>query len=178
MAARARAYEPGERAPVHAGDVILTHSDYFFSRLIRFGQRIRYPDRFAWANHAALVITDDGELAEALGDGVVRTHIDKYDPRYYIHIATGEDMTRRDLRQVIYFVQRVLAARQSYGWLTIASVSLSLLTNSKLQFGRNATAICSGFVCEALRAAGYVWPKSAPFMIPADIARYFMNGEA
>jgi hypothetical protein len=155
------------------GDFILTHGFYFFSRLIQFGQALRYPLRYAYYNHAALVIEDDGTLAEALSRGVVRTHISAYDERFYYHVPTGWLATPHDREQIRAFACDVLAKRERYGWLTLASVSVALLTGSTIQFARNGTAICSGFVAEALRPAGYNWAKSAPFMLPADLAKEF-----
>jgi hypothetical protein len=58
------------------GDFILTHGNSWTSRMIRFGQRIRYwgPDKkFTHWNHAAIFINEKGDIIEALGGGVSET---------------------------------------------------------------------------------------------------------
>ena len=57
------------------GDFLLTHGKYTISRLIRFGQRLRYEERYARWNHAALVLSKEGRIAEALSRGVVENDI-------------------------------------------------------------------------------------------------------
>src|SRR5438093_365646 len=93
-AATVTRFAPGEEAPVghfKPGDFILTHSNAFFSRLIRFGQGLRYwgKDRkYTRWSHAALIASEAGDLIEALNDGVVATHITHYKPTEYhlVHI--------------------------------------------------------------------------------------------
>ncbi|MDP9479522.1 MAG: hypothetical protein M3R38_28275 [Actinomycetota bacterium] len=153
------------------GDFLLTRGDYWSSKIIRLGQRLRYSKAHSYYNHAALVIDDQGGIAEALGDGVVKSYISKYqDSAYYlVKIEASEE----DREQIVRYADSVLAARYWYGWLTIVSVGLSLLTGGSLVFARASTAICSGFVSDALVRAGYIFPKPSAFMIPADLAEYF-----
>jgi hypothetical protein len=79
---------PAGTEPAHPplpGDFILTHGPDWISRLIRFGQGIRYrgSDRqYAYWNHAALIVGPD-ELIEALGHGVSRTTLSAYGPKDY-----------------------------------------------------------------------------------------------
>ena len=59
------------------GDFILTHGDSFISKVIQFGEGLRIhgdDHKYAWFNHAALVVGHDGELVEALGRGVVSSN--------------------------------------------------------------------------------------------------------
>jgi hypothetical protein len=66
----------GERAAARTGDVLLTYRPDFYNRLVEFGQRRRYPGRpdlTRWS-HAALVVDEQGELVEALSDGVPQAH--------------------------------------------------------------------------------------------------------
>lgn len=153
------------------GDFILTRGDFVFSKLIRLGQRLRYSKAHARYNHAALVIGHDGELAEALGQGVVESHISKYRPENYFVVKVRA--SPEDQEQIVRYAEAVLAARYRYGWLTIVSVGLSLLTGSSLVFGRAGTAICSGFVASGLVRAGYIFPVPPEHMTPADLADFF-----
>ncbi len=63
--------------------------------------------------------------------------------------------------------------RTEYGWPTILSIILTLLTGSRLVFGMAGTAICSGFVAEALVRAGEIFDKPPSHMLPADLASHY-----
>ena len=153
------------------GDLILTHNPYWTSRIIRFGQRLRYPAEAAFYNHVAVAYDSRGTIVEALGGGVEKRHISAYEgtPYYVVKIGAGSG----DRRQVVNFLDAVLEARWRYGYLTILSVALTLLTGYSLVFARSGTAICSGLASEALTRCGEVFEKPPAFMVPADLARHF-----
>ena len=72
-------YSKNEEAEaMREGDFLLTHGDYIVSRLIRFGQRLRHEERYARWNHAVLVLSEDGQIAEAPSHGVVENNISDY----------------------------------------------------------------------------------------------------
>ena len=158
-------------SPLQCGDLVLTHGDYFFSKLIRFGQKLRYPAKYAAWNHAALVLNEQGDLAEALGDGVVRTHISKYKWKEYtlVHV----DVDPHDQTQVLAFAENVLAAKYRYGWRTIVSLFFNLALNRKYVTVKYATSICSGFYSDALTRGRFIWPVPPAAMKPADLAQIF-----
>lgn len=159
------------------GDFILTHGDHWTSKMIRFGQKRTWTgDRAKYAswNHAALILDAPGFLAEALADGVVYSHISKYKDRDYtvVHI----DMNAEDRVQVLRFADAVLNARWKYSYTTIGQLGFTLLfrsTGAEWTIGKVGTAICSGFVSEALVRAGFIWPVPPAFMMPAHLAEYF-----
>lgn len=167
---------PGTWTP---GDVILTHGETPVSRLIQFGQRIRYRGDdapFAWWNHAALVVGDDGTLVEALGDGIVETHASKYAPAYFAYIDIALADAERE--QVVGYACRAAELETAYGMATNVSLALTLLTNGRLAFGLRGQAICSGLVAESLRAGGYWWERAGrmeptSWLMPADLAAAF-----
>ena len=79
-----------------AGDFILAHGDAWTSKLIRFGQRLRIhgDDRkYTHWNHAAIVVSEGGDLIEALGAGVLRTHLSKYRPAETTSSASPQTRT-------------------------------------------------------------------------------------
>jgi hypothetical protein len=156
------------------GDFILTHGDAFFSKVIRFGERLRIhgDDRkYTWFNHAALVLDSDGNLAEALGRGVVKTNADKYLPQEYVIVRSGA--SGEDLAEVLAFADWVLATRHKYGWVTIASIALTMLTGSKFAFFVDGEFICSGFVARAMERTGVVFSREPVHITPADLAKYY-----
>lgn len=156
------------------GDLVLVHAHHFFSRLIRFGQRLRFRGRrrpYAYWNHVALVLNEQGDLAEALGNGVVRTNLSSYSDHDYTVVHTNANY--HDQQQILKFAEAVLSARWRYGWFTIISLAITLTTGSKFVIGRIGTAICSGFAAEALTRAGEVFPKPPAYMMPADVAEHY-----
>jgi hypothetical protein len=168
--------ENQEAEAMREGDFLLTHGDYLVSRLIRFGQRLRHEERYARWNHAVLVLSEDGQIAEALSQGVVENHISKYEGKGY-YLVRLQGVSDADRNQMMAFARSVLGSpdRTEYGWLTIASIILTLLTSSRFVFGMVGTAICSGFVAEALVRTGIIFDKPPSHMMPADLAKKYLT---
>jgi hypothetical protein len=156
------------------GDFILTHGDAFFSKMIRFGERLRVHGddrRFTWFNHAALVIDEKGTLAEALATGVVRSPAEKYQPKDYVVVPSGASPA--DVAEVLEFANWVLDTRHKYGKLTIVSIAFTLLTGSKFTFFVDGEFICSGFVSRAMERTGVIFNRDPVHITPADLAKYY-----
>lgn len=173
-------YGPGDEPRIYQpGDFILTHGDAWTSKLIRFGQRLRIhgADRkYTHWNHAAMVVSDAGNLIEALGAGVLRTTIANYRPAEY-HLVTI-DASREDRTQAVDFAEWAAGEkdggrRQRYGFLTIASITYSLLTGGKFTFGFEGQAVCSGLVARAMERTGAIFNRTPTHIMPADLAKYY-----
>lgn len=170
-------FPEGESAgDLKTGYIVLTHGVQWTSKLIRFGQRLRFRGArrpFARWNHVALVLDAEGNLAEALAQGVVRTNISKYAGTDY-HLVRVE-CAHLDREEIGRFASVVLDAphRTKYGWVTIASLFFTLAVGSTIMFGKIGTAICSGFASEALVRAGEIFPRPPAYMMPADVAEHF-----
>lgn len=168
-------YPPEQVAPEwNAGDFLLTHGDAWTSRLIRFGQRLRIHGtdrRYTYWNHTALVTSDTGELVEALGSGVCRSRADKYAPRDYavVHIEASEP----DRAEAVAFAQWVADNHATYGFVTIASLALTLLTGSKFTFFVDGSFICSGLVARAMERTAAIFSRDPVHIMPADLAKYY-----
>ena len=160
------------------GDIVVTDvGGYWYHPLIEFGQRVRYGNKsgsFTGFTHAAIVYSEDGDLIEALGTGVERTHISRYANTVHAVLDTGLD--DRDREQAVNFALSVADARREYGWITIASIAFSLLTGSKLTVSRAGTAICSGLVAEALAHGGEIFDNPPSHVMPAELAARYWNG--
>lgn len=161
------------------GDFLLTGvtAQGFVSWAIKVGSRLRrYEAPFRRFSHTALVIDDHGTLAEALSSGVQRSPLSKYTPADYVLVRTG--VANHDRTQILRFAEAVLDARTRYGFATIFGLGLYCITGAQLTIQRSGTAICSGFVSDALTRAGFIWPRPPFAMMPADLARYFdVRGE-
>lgn len=163
------------------GSIGLTgiNSQGFISRLIKFGAWVgRYPPAARRFSHAFLVVDADGTIAEAVKKGVRTAHISKYDPADIQLVEL--DLDPRDAEQVRAFALDVLEHRWRYAFLTFAACGLNCLTGQirwlpTLSFALAQTAICSGFVCDALTRAGFIWAKPPAVMMPADLALHFQR---
>jgi hypothetical protein len=154
------------------GDFILARDNHWTSNFIRFGQRLRFKGedkKYAIWNHAALVETADGGLIEAIGTGVKRTHINGYENQVYAYVHI--DVTDHDREQIVNFGRWALD--QPYAWLTLVSITYTLLTGGKFSFALQGQSICSGLVAKALERGDAIFNKSAEHIMPADLARYY-----
>lgn len=170
-------YPAGQSADeLKTGYIVLTHGVQWTSKLIRFGQRLRFRGgrrAFARWNHVALVLDAEGNLAEALAQGVVETNVSKYEGTDFHLVRVECEQLDRD--EIEAFAASVLDSphRTKYGWLTIASLFFTLTLGSTIMFGKIGTAICSGFASEALVRAGEIFPRPPAYMMPADVAEHF-----
>ena len=171
------AFEPGKEAEsvdFAPGDFILTHGKGVFSFLIRFGQGLRFrgeDKHYGRWNHAAMIVSEQGELIEAVGAGVLKTNISRYSGTEYHLVRLGSLGNPRDRLQVVEFAKWSLGQR--YGWLAIVSIAVSLLTGGKFTFGYDGQAICSGLVARALERTSAIFDRTPSHVMPADLARYF-----
>lgn len=156
------------------GDFLLTGvtSQGVVSWAIKTGSWLRgFEPPYRRFSHTALLISEEGELAEALGGGVKRTHMSKYEAADYVLVRTAVD--DHDAAQVLEFAESVLDSRTRYGFATIFGLALYCLTGAQLCIQLAGTAICSGLVSDALTRAGFVWARPPFAMMPADLARHF-----
>jgi hypothetical protein len=156
------------------GDFILVHSHSLSSRLIHLGQRFRIRGddrRFTWFDHAALIVSDTGDLIEAVGTGVIRSNAEKYRHKHYNIVRVGADPA--DVKQALQFAEWVADNRARYGVLTIASLGLSLLAGAKLTFFIDGEFICSGLVARAMERTGAIFNRDPVHITPADLAKYY-----
>jgi len=172
-----RHFPPGiyaEQKDFEPGDFILTHGKSFISWAIRWGQKLRYhgnDKKYTWWNHAAMIVTKEGELVEALGVGVRRSHISKYAKTDYHLIKLGSAAKDIDRDQVVGFANWCLDER--YGFVTIISIVMSLVIGGKFNFGFDGQQICSGLVARALERTWLIFDRTPSHVMPADLAKYF-----
>jgi hypothetical protein len=161
-----------EGAPFKPGDFILTHDNSWTSRLIRFGQRLRYRGeeaQFARFNHAAIIVSANGQIVEAVGAGVKLGHIDDYKQEEYVLVEVSA--SHEDRLQAVRYANYCVGA--PYGWFTILSLAWTLLTGGRFSFGVLGSHICSGLVAGALERTGAIWDRPNDSIMPADLARYY-----
>lgn len=174
MAGTITSYGPGQSvtAPQPGDFLLLSEGEDAWTRLIRFGQGLRYrgPRRqCARWNHAALFVDTQGTIIEALSSGVARRPVADYAPQDYVVVHL--ELSDEDRREAVAFAASCL--HDGYGWLTIASVVLLVLTGTTLAFGLDGQEICSGLVAGSLEHAGVIFPRDATHLMPADLAAFY-----
>jgi uncharacterized protein YycO len=164
-----------DKLAARPGDFILTHSAGVYGRFIRFGEGLRYWGQekiFAHWNHAAIFGDESGNIIEALGGGVQKRHISVYHGTEYVVVHLPAVTSVADRQQAVEFAEFCL--KDPYGWLTIASISLFLLTGAKFSFGVDGQQICSALVARSLERIGEIFTENEPWHImPADLAKHF-----
>ena len=173
MRARFEHIPPGQNDPDPLpGDFILTHGGEFFSRVIQFGQGLRFMGKdqpYTYWNHTALIVSADGALIEALGPGIRRNTLAGYKGTQYtvVHIEASDE----DRKEMVAFAEHWVGGQ--YDWATIVSITLSLLTGAKLSFGFAGQLICSGLVARALERTTAIFDEEPSHVMPAELAKMF-----
>ncbi len=163
--------EVTDEAP-RPGDFILTHGNEWTSKLIRFGQSLRYTGasaKYTYWNHTALVVDHAGAIVEALGTGVALRSIHDYEPTQYTVVRV--EASDQDRLQAATFARSCVGAR--YGWVTIASIALSLATGGKLAFAIDGQLICSGLVARSLERTSAIFKHDPARIMPAELAEIY-----
>lgn len=143
-----------------AGLVGLAHSKGTVGKAIRFGQRLRFPKQYCVWNHAFLMI-DSENLIQMGGHGANQAPLSSYEGTEYA-------LVKPDVEMDLEFAKWALAHHEKYGYMTIASEVVTMLTGAKIKFGTNGTMICSGLVaaCSGIDE----WRADPSHVTPAEIA--------
>jgi hypothetical protein len=151
------------------GDVGWASQKGWINRIIKWAQHRKYGSGPAsHYNHVYLITGWNGELIQANGSGMGKGHVSDY---------AGQDVAYRrppykplsNQYDASAAMQELLMSHSSYGFLTIVSVALSLLTGTKLRFGLSGQEICSGAVAYALTRANIDIGPDGFFDTPADL---------
>lgn len=156
------------------GDLLLV-DDYagqgdLIGSLVLDGSEARYGVR-KWT-HSAVIVSETGDLVEALEDGVDRTNISKYDgvETKILHLPLPADDPRR-----AYAVRYALAqVGESYGVLGFISLGVDLATGLNTSLHVDRQPICSEICARATESAtesGYQYASER--MLPFDLDVYW-----
>jgi hypothetical protein len=168
-------YPPGRAAiSPQPGDFIVTHGKGLFDQLIRFGETLRVSaaDRkYAYWNHAALITSPDGNLIQAMAQGVERGNLSDYavSDYYLVRIRASDE----DRAEVVAFGEWALNAHSKYGFLTLISIALTIITGCKLTFFIDGSFICSGLVARAQERTTALFSHDPVHITPAELAQYY-----
>ena len=156
---------------VKAGDLVFRAGNrHEMSVAISCGQLVRADTRsYARWNHVMLVLDAAGRTAHATGTGLFEGELSALRDQSYALVRF--ECSDEDRAQIVAYAEEMLRRHPTWGWLTAASQLFSLLTGSRVVFGKLGTITCSGFAAEALLRAGAVFNRPAALMSPADLAR-------
>lgn len=164
-------FGPGEISlETKPGDLILTHRDQLASKLITFGQRLRFRGHdapFAHWSHVACIVGYHGELVEALGNGVCAGNLKRYVDVEYHYVPVKA--TEQDRQQMARFAKACVG--RGYNYAEILALGLTLTTGAKIVFGNPGSLICSALGAEMLCRGDYIFSRDPGSMMPADIAK-------
>jgi len=65
------------------------------------------------------------------------------------------------------------SGRQTYGYVTILSIVLTLLTGAKFTFSIEGQMICSGLVARSEERGHAIFSLDPAHIMPADLAKYY-----
>lgn len=156
------------------GDFILVDGVTTISRLISFGQRIRFTGekaRYAKWSHVGLIETSEGGTIEAFHNGIRRGNVDAYKDLNTCIVSIDDVATEADRAKVVRFAQHFLGTKYSY--TSYIGLGLWALTGADLSFGLNSHMLCSGLVARALERTSAIFPRDAQNLAPAHLAEYF-----
>lgn len=158
-------------AAYEAGDILLV-DDFnpkgadWLGALIRDGERARGDGRPIWT-HSALIVSEDGDIIEALAQGVVRSHASKY-----AHVQTkvlSLGIPAGDPRRA--FAARYALAQQGdgYGVLDFISLAFSVLLGDRWSTHTDGHPICAEVCARATESVtDHGYPFAPERMMPSD----------
>lgn len=164
------------------GDILLVRNysggSALIGNLIMAGERVRYGNSdYARWTHSALIVSETGDLVEALAEGVRRRNIARYAHVETLIISPNASADKRAFA-VAFAVAHV---GTDYDVLDFAVLAGTLLTGLDLSLHSDQRFICSGLCARATECyttSGYPFP--AEQMLPADLGATWgaLSGEA
>lgn len=153
--------EPESTLP-DPGDIIFFHSNGFVGSMIRLGERLRHPTQPHWTNHVGVVVEPGASgfprIVQAGASGVAYAYLKDIDASYQV-VATERfpSVTEYAVDRASVVEQAHALVGAKYGWLTIISIILNVLTPKWIRvpdFRRGTTYICSAAAAWCLHAGG------------------------
>ncbi len=143
-------------------------------KLIQAGERARFGDSdFARWTHSTLIVSETGEIAEAIESGVALDNLDKYRGSDYIIVHVPALDVQRQLA-CAFAKNRV---GDKYGILNFIGLAFQALFGWKLSVNIDGQYICSGLVARATEKYIAAYPRSPEDMMPGDLA-YFWDANS
>ena len=169
------------------GDVFFVEQHDWVSWWIRFAQKRKWGSKnpVALWNHCGLVVGTDGEVIQANPGGMGAGNLTEYAltqttilrPPYQPAWEDSGLVHLDGSRIACAAMEELLANHDHYGWWTIFSVALTLMTGTRLRFGVANCLICSGAVSYALTRANIDVGDDSDWNSPSDLMDYALTGK-
>ena len=139
-------------------------------KLIQAGERTRYGNSdYARWTHSALIVSEDGDICEALEKGVTQDNISKYRGTDYLIVHVTASDAQRKL--ACGFAETRVGDR--YGILNFVGLAIQSLFGWDLSLHMDGQFICSGLVARATEKYIEAYPRSPENMMPGDLAFFW-----
>ena len=101
----------------------------------------------------------------------MKTDVSKYTTRdaHLVRLDASDEDRAEAAKYALYCAD----VHESYGYATIVSIAISLLTGAKLTFQIDGQKICSGLVAGAMERTNAIFDREPGHMMPADLAKYY-----
>jgi hypothetical protein len=177
-------YPPGE-APERflAGDFSLHRASTnkgrggattMLGKLIQAGERARFGNSdFARWTHSTLIVSEGGDIVEAIESGVALDNIEKYRGSDYMVVHVSALPVQREL--ACGFARSRVG--DEYGILNFVGLAFQALFGWKVSIDIDGQYICSGLVARATEKYIDAYPRSPEDMMPGDLA-YFWDANS
>ncbi len=143
-------------------------------KLIQAGERTRYGNTdFARWTHSALIVSENGDICEAIESGVALDNIEKYRQTDYMVVHPTALAEQREL--ACGFARTRVGDK--YGILNFVGLAIQALFGWNLSVHMDGQFICSGLVSRATEKYIEAYPRSPENMMPGDLA-YFWGAQS
>jgi hypothetical protein len=169
-------YPPGlEPSSWTPGDFLVVHSESWHNKVVQWAQRQAAHGeerRFAYWDHTALVVSDDGEIVESISSqGVTRSRAVQYlfSDYHVVHIEATDEVRRL----VVEYADWTIDQGTRYGWWSVVGIACMIVSRGRFTFEIPGQEICSGIVARAMERAGALFRTTPSHVTPADLARFY-----
>jgi hypothetical protein len=139
-------------------------------KLIQAGERVRFGNcDFARWTHSTLIVSDGGDICEAIESGVERANLDKYRDSDYIVVHVNASPAQREL--ACGFAETRVG--DEYGILNFIGLAFQALFGWTVSIHMDGQFICSGLVARATEKYIAAYPRSPENMMPGDLAYFW-----
>jgi hypothetical protein len=139
-------------------------------KLIQAGERTRYGNSdYARWTHSALIVSEDGDICEAIEKGVARDNISKYRATDYLVVH----VTASDVQRQLACGFAETRVGDKYGVLNFVGLAVQSLFGWNLSLHMDGQFICSGLVARATEKYIEAYPRSPENMMPGDLAFFW-----
>jgi hypothetical protein len=142
--------------------------------LIQAGERARFGDSdFARWTHSTLIVSERGQVVEAISSGVALDDIEKYRGSDYMVVHVNASPEQR--RLACGFARGRVP--DQYGVLNFVGLAFQALFGWTVSIHMDGQFICSGLVARATEKYIDAYPRSPENMMPGDLA-YFWDASS